>query len=29
MNLKGPVTDDRRHKRVWAVAQRAFGKRSC
>jgi beta-glucuronidase len=26
MNLKGLVTDDRRHKRVWAVVQRAFGK---
>lgn len=24
MNLKGLVTDDRRHKRVWAVVQRAF-----
>jgi beta-glucuronidase len=26
MNLKGLVTDDRRHKLVWAVVQRAFGK---
>jgi beta-glucuronidase len=26
MNLKGLVTDDRRHKRVWAVVQRSFGK---
>jgi beta-glucuronidase len=26
MNLKGLVTDDRRHKRVWAVVQHAFGK---
>jgi hypothetical protein len=26
MNLKGLVTDDRRHKRVWAVVQEAFGK---
>jgi beta-glucuronidase len=26
MNLKGLVTDDRRHKRVWAVVQRAFAR---
>jgi beta-glucuronidase len=26
LNLKGLVTEDRRHKRVWAVVQRAFGK---
>jgi beta-galactosidase/beta-glucuronidase len=26
MNLKGLVTDDRRHKRVWAVVQQAFRK---
>jgi beta-glucuronidase len=26
MNLKGLVTDDRRHKRVWAVVRQAFGK---